>query len=30
MSDGWALGLAWLMFLAMLLALAVTVLRRKR
>jgi hypothetical protein len=29
-SDGWALGLSWLVFLAMLLALALTVLRRKR
>jgi hypothetical protein len=30
MSDGWALGLSWMVFLAMLLALAVTVLRRRR
>ena len=30
MSDGFALGLAWLVFLAMLVALATVLLRRRR
>jgi hypothetical protein len=29
MSDGWALGIAWWIFLAMLAALAFTVLRKR-
>jgi hypothetical protein len=29
MSDGWALGIAWGVFLAMLAALAVTILRNR-
>lgn len=29
MSEGWALGIGWMIFLAMLAALAITVLRRR-